>query len=79
MMKKEIIIFLSIFLILSLVQHPDFLSSPVDRITQLPKAAAYGLGVFHPIVFALIPYVIILIIRALLKKVKQLFNKNIKE
>ncbi|MCH9814666.1 MAG: hypothetical protein K0U47_12080 [Epsilonproteobacteria bacterium] len=75
-MKKELIIFLVIFLILAIGQHPDFLTSPLERIVQLPQAGAYGLGAVHPLVFGLVGYLFVWIIRGVIIGFKKIFKRG---
>lgn len=73
-MKKEIITFTIIFLILAIGMHFDeWLSHPVEHIMALPSAGAYGIGAFHPLVFTLMVYIIILIFKSIGKLFKRLF------
>jgi len=73
-LKKEIITFTIIFLILAIGMHFDeWLSHPVEHIMALPSAGAYGIGAFHPLVFTLMVYIIILIFKSIGKLFKRLF------
>lgn len=76
-MKKEIIIFISILLILAILQHTDLLTAPIERFQKLPESGAYGLGAMHPLVFALAGYVAIGIIRLIYRGIKKIFNRNV--
>ena len=74
-MKKELLIIVSIFLILTIsIHYNEFLTHPLNHILSLSKAGAYGLGGLHPVIFAFIVYVLILIPRFLIK----LFKRNSK-
>jgi len=65
-MKKELSVFIGIFLFLAIGMHfKEWLSHPVDHVTSLPTAGAYGIGAFHPLVFTLIAYIIVLIFRVI--------------
>ena len=67
-MKKEIIIFIGIFLFLAIGMHfAQWTQYPIDHLMNLPHASAYGLGPEHPIVFTLIVYVIVGIPRVIAK------------
>ena len=71
-MKKEISIFIGIFLLLATGMHfKEWLSHPVDHIVSLPTAGAYGIGPLHPLVFTLIVYIIVLIFRGLVNLFKR--------
>lgn len=73
-MKKEIIIFTITFLVLAIGMHfAEWLSHPVEHIMALPSAGAYGLGAFHPLIFTLIVYLILLIFKFIGKLLKRLF------
>ena len=77
-MKKELIIFIGIFLFLAIGMHfKQWTGYPIDHLMALPKASAYGLGAEHPFVFTLVVYIIIGIprgIKKLLSKKKDLEN-----
>lgn len=74
-MKKELVIFFIILLILTFVQHTDILDAPIERITALPTSGAYGLGAVHPLVFAFAAYIALWIVRAVFRGVMRLFGK----
>lgn len=72
-MKKELIIFIGLFLFLAIGMHfAEWMSHPVEHIMSLPHASAYGLGAEHPFVFTFILYIIVGIPRLLVK----LFSKK---
>lgn len=75
-MKKELLIFIIVFIVLALIQHPDLLSSPLTRLSELPTAGAYGLGAVHPLVFALVGYLLLWIVRLVIRGVKKLFGSK---
>ena len=67
-MKKELTIFLSIFLVLALGMHfKQWTSHPIDHIMALPKAGAFGLGPFHPLIITTFFYLIIAVFRGIAK------------
>ena len=67
-MKKEFLIFVGIFLFLAIGMHfKEWMSHPVDHITPLPTAGAYGIGAVHPLVFTLAVYLIVLLFRGIVK------------
>ncbi len=74
-MKKEIYIFIGIFLVLAISMHyKEWLSHPIDHITSLPTAGAFGIGAIHPLVFTFIIYIMVSVVRViggLLGKTKQ--------
>jgi hypothetical protein len=64
--KKELLIFIGIFLFLAIGMHfQEWLSHPIDHTMALPKAGAYGIGAVHPLVFTFIVYIIVLIFRGI--------------
>jgi len=71
-MKKELILFIIILIVLTLVFHyNEFLQYPLEHISALSTSGAYGFGAFHPIVFTLIAYILLWIPRLIAK----LFNR----
>jgi len=69
---KELYIFISTFLVLSLLMHFEkFLSMPIEHIKNLTTAGAYGLGSIHPLVFTLIIYLLLWIPRGIYKLIKK--------
>ncbi len=74
-MKKEIIVFLSIFIFLALGMHfSEWLSHPLEHIQALPTSGAYGIGALHPVVFTIAVYLILGIFRILFAYIKKLFS-----
>jgi len=72
-MKKELSVFIGIFLFLAIGMHfKEWLSHPIDHVISLPTAGAYGIGAFHPLIFTLIVYLIIVIFRVILS----FFNRS---
>ncbi len=71
-MKKELTIFIGIFLFLAIGMHfKEWLSHPIDHAMALPSAGAYGLGAFHPLIFTLALYVVFVLARG----IGRLFSK----
>ncbi len=67
-MKKELTIFFSLFLFLTIGMHfKEWISHPVEHIQALPNAGAYGIGPIHPLVFTLVLYLFIGIFRLIAK------------
>ncbi len=59
--KKELLIYLSILLLLALMMHQDaWFNAPLDHIANLHNSS---LGVFHPLWISMIFYLIVLGIR----------------
>jgi hypothetical protein len=74
-MKKELVVFIGIFLFLAIGMHfKEWTSHPLDHLMALPHSSAYGLGAEHPFVFTFIIYIIVYIPRAIIKKISK---KNI--
>jgi len=66
-MKKELSIFIGIFLFLAIGMHfKEWISHPIEHIVALPKAGAYGFGAFHPLIFTTIIYIIVSILRGII-------------
>ncbi len=67
-MKKELTIFIGLFLFLAIGMHfREWSTHPIEHIVALPKAGAYGLGVFHPLIFTTLLYLIISLFRGIIK------------
>jgi hypothetical protein len=59
-MKKELFIFIGVFLFLTIGMHfKEWTSYPIEHMMALPNAGAYGIGAIHPLVFTLIVYIVI--------------------
>lgn len=72
MIKKELKIFIVIFIILTALMHyKEFLSHPIEHILALSSSGAYGIGAIHPIVFTLLGYLVLLVPRMILKLFKR--------
>lgn len=68
-MKKELYVFLGIFLFLAIGMHfKQWTSYPVDHLMALPTASSYGLGWEHPLVYTTVVYVLVMIIRLPFRK-----------
>ncbi len=75
-MKKELVIYGIVLVVLALVLHPDLLTSPIERFSELPHAGAYGIGALHPLVFALVGYLGLWIFRGVWKGFSKIFSKK---
>ncbi|WP_428026219.1 hypothetical protein [Arcobacter sp.] len=70
-MKKELTIFLFIFIVFSLFSHfNEFVTNPIEHISNLPKSSVYGLGYLHPFVITFIIYILLWIPRITIKFLK---------
>jgi hypothetical protein len=60
-LKKEIIIYIGIFLFLAIGMHfNQWLSHPIEHLMAMPSGGAFGVpGIVHPFVFTLLVYLII--------------------
>jgi hypothetical protein len=72
--KKHLLIYFTVLVVLALIQHPDLLIHPIDRISHLPSAVAYGMGAFHPFIFALIGYGIVMFFTFIFSLIKKIFT-----
>jgi len=76
-LKKELTIFVSILIVLTVGMHyKEFLNHPLEHIMNLGDSGAYGLGLFHPLVFTFIIYIIILLPRLVFKLFKRKSNEK---
>jgi len=67
-MKKELTIFLSIFVVLALGMHfKEWTSHPIEHIMALPNAGAFGLGPFHPLIITTFFYLVLALFRGIAK------------
>ena len=67
-LKKELGIYLALFIFLALgMHHKEWLSHPIEHAMGLPHAGAYGFGALHPFIFALIVYLVIGLFRLIAK------------
>ena len=73
-MKKELIIFIGLFLFLAIGMHfAQWIEYPIEHLMNLEHGGAFGVpGFAHPLVFTFIAYIILIIPRAISK----LFSKK---
>jgi hypothetical protein len=69
-MKKELNIYIGIFLFLAIGMHfKQWIDHPVEHLINLPHGGAFGVpGVAHPFVFTLVIYLVVFLIRKLFSK-----------
>jgi hypothetical protein len=69
-MKKELNIYIGIFLFLAIGMHfKQWIDHPIDHLINLPHGGAFGVpGVAHPFVFTLVIYLVVFLIRKLFSK-----------
>jgi len=73
-MKKEFIIFLSLFLFLAIGMHfSAWVSAPIAHIQALSDSP---LGTFHPLYITFLLYLLILIIRGIVIFMKRVLSKS---
>jgi hypothetical protein len=71
--KREIIIYIVMLLLLTIVMHNDLLSSPSSRFEIMYEKGNYS----HPFLYTFVIYSILLIIRKILDFIIGLFEKKI--
>ncbi len=77
-MKRELYIFIGIFLFLAIGMHfQQWTSYPIEHLMALPHASSYGLGWEHPFVYTLVVYGIVWVIALPFKKKKTIEDKDI--
>jgi hypothetical protein len=76
-LKKELLIFIGIFLFLAIGMHfKEWTSYPLDHLMALPHSGAYGIGAIHPLVFTLIVYILVGIPRLIVSKLTKKDSKE---
>lgn len=72
-MKKELGIFIGLFLFLAIGMHfKQWIDHPIEHLMNLENGGAFGIpGIIHPIVFTLLLYFVIAIPRILMKLVSK--------
>lgn len=72
-MKKELYIFIGLFLFLAIGMHfKEWMSHPIEHIQALPQAGAYGIGAIHPLVFTVALYLVV----GLFRLIGKLFSRK---
>lgn len=75
-MKKELYIFIGIFLFLAIGMHfKEWTSHPVKHILALPDSAVYGIGFVHPFVFTFVAYLFFVLFRSVYGGIKKVVGK----
>ncbi len=75
-MKKELYIFIGIFLFLAIGMHfKEWVSHPISHIAALPNTGAYGVGATYPLVFTLIVYLLWVLIRSIYRTAKKIVSR----
>ena len=70
--KREILIYIAMFFVLSIVMHSDLLSDPFSRFQLMNEKENYS----HPFLYTFVVYGIIFIIRKILDFIIGLFEKK---
>ena len=72
--KKELAIFLAIFLFLALGMHlKEWTSHPLEQISALPESP---LGPWHPLYISAGVYLVVLVIRLAVAGLRRIFTKG---
>ena len=69
---KEVVIYVVMLIALALIMHPDLLSSPSDRLALMQEKENFT----HPILYSLIIYAVIGLLRLLFGWIKKFFVKK---
>lgn len=69
--KKELLVYLVILVLLAVVSHADLLSNPLLRFEKMFEKENY----FHPLLYAFVVYSLILIVRKTLDFIISLFER----
>jgi hypothetical protein len=70
--KRELVIYSAILLVLIIVMHPDMISDPATRLGAMQQHENY----IHPLLYTFIVYLIVFALRALVGWVIGLFRKD---
>lgn len=72
-LKKELIIFFTIFVVASLIVHYSaWISHPIEHI----KALSYNSMPYHPILYTFIIYILVAVIRGIFLLIKKIIRKK---
>jgi hypothetical protein len=70
--KRELVIYSAILLVLILLMHPDMISDPAMRLGMMQQHENY----VHPLLYTFIVYLIVFALRAMIGWVISLFKKE---
>lgn len=70
--KRELLVYSSILLVLVFVMHPDMLSDPAARLELMQQQENY----IHPLLYSFFVYLILFVLRAAFKAIVRLFKKK---
>ena len=73
-MKKELVIFIGLFLFLSIGMHfKQWTSHPIEHLLNISHGGAFGIpGIIHPFVFTFLLYIIVVLFRFIIN----IFSKS---
>jgi len=71
LLKKELIYYTVILVVLALIMHPDLLSAPLERFELMNTRGNY----IHPFYWSFGVYLIVVIVRLLIKGIGKLKDK----
>ncbi len=70
--KKELIIYGILLILLTLLMHPDLLSSPAERFEIMKRRANFA----HPFLYTGILYLVTVVVRIIARLVMNFFRKD---
>ncbi len=73
--RKELIIFGILLIVLTLLMHPDMLSNPLERFEMMSRRANFA----HPLLYTGVLYFITVVIRILGNTLVKFFKKDEKK
>jgi ABC-type multidrug transport system fused ATPase/permease subunit len=71
-LRIELLYFFGLLLVLALVQHPDLLSSPLQRVQNMINSSNY----IHPLLWTFVLYFIIAIVRIIVATIQRFKNRK---
>ncbi len=72
LIRKELIIYTVLLVVLTFVMHPDMLSDPAARFEIMKNRANFA----HPLLYTGVLYVVSVIVRLIAKLVMKFFKKS---
>ena len=70
--KRELVIYSAILLVLILLMHPDMITNPAERLGLMQQHENY----IHPLLYTFIVYLIVFALRAFVSWIIGLFRKD---
>ena len=74
LLKKELLFYIVILIVLALVMHSDLLTSPLARLDLMKEKGNY----FHPFMYSFVLYSVILFLRTIINVTSKIFEKKSK-